>query len=165
MADWKDKEEVLPALLDRLTDDEPNNRNEGRLPRAQIVRALKKSLRRDLEWLLNTRRSIVEPEEWMKEVQYSLHLYGLPDLTTYSLGASRDQGVLAHLLEEAIAKFEPRLSGVIVSMVPIAGTNRVLKFQIEGILLIDTGPERIQFDTTLELASGSYTVEGGAGAG
>ncbi len=164
MAEWKDREEVLPALLDRLTDEEPTNRNEGRLPRAQVVRALKKSLRRDLEWLLNTRRSIVEPEEWMKEVQYSLHLYGLPDLTSYSLGASRDQSVLAHLLEEAIAKFEPRLSNVIVSMVPIAGTNRVLKFQIEGILLIDTGPERIQFDTTLELASGSYTVEGGAGA-
>jgi len=103
MAEWKDREEVLPALLDRLTDEEPTNRNEGRLPRAQVVRALKKSLRRDLEWLLNTRRSIVEPEEWMKEVQYSLHLYGLPDLTSYSLGASRDQSVLAHLLEEALS--------------------------------------------------------------
>ena len=164
MADWKERDEILPALLDRLTDDEPNNRNEPRLPRAQVVRALKVSLRRDLEWLLNTRRNIEDPEDWMREVQYSLHQYGLPDLTTYSLGTSHDQGLLAHLLEDAIAKFEPRLSNVIVSMVPIAGTNRILRFQIEGVLLIDTGPERIQFDTTLELASGSYTVEGGAGA-
>jgi predicted component of type VI protein secretion system len=39
-----------------------------------------------------------------------------------------------------------------------------VKFQIEGVLLIDTGPERIQFDTTLELTSGSYTIDGGAGA-
>jgi type VI secretion system protein ImpF len=164
MAEWKEREEILPALLDRLTDDEPNNRNEARLPRAQVVRALKASLRRDLEWLLNTRRNIEDPEDWMKEVQYSLYQYGLPDLTTYSLGTSQDQGRLAHLLEDAIAKFEPRLSNVIVGMIPIAGTNRILKFQIEGVLLIDTGPERIQFDTTLELASGSYTVEGGAGA-
>ena len=165
MADWKDREEILPALLDRLTDDEPANRNEARLPRAQVLRAIKASLRRDLEWLLNTRRSIQEPQEWMKEVQYSLHMYGLPDLTSYSLGTSQDQSLLAGLLEEAVAKFEPRLSNVVVNMIPLAGTNRILKFQIEGVLLIDTGPERIQFDTTLELASGSYTVEGGAGAG
>jgi len=164
MAEWKERDEVLPALLDRLTDDEPTNRNEARLPRAQVVRALKASLRRDLEWLLNTRRCIEDPEHWMKAVQYSLQQYGLPDLTTYSLGTSQDQGLLAQLLEDAIAKFEPRLSNVIVGMVPMAGTNRVLRFQIEGVLLIDTGPERIQFDTTLELASGSYTVEGGAGA-
>ena len=165
MAEWKDKEEIQPALLDRLTDDEPSNRNEGRLPRAQVVRALKASLRRDLEWLLNTRRNIEDPEDWMKEVQYSLQQYGLPDLTSYSLGTSQDQGLLAHLLEDAIAKFEPRLTNVVVGMAPLAGTNRILRFQIEGVLLIDTGPERIQFDTTLELASGSYTVEGGAGAG
>ncbi|MBE0658135.1 MAG: type VI secretion system baseplate subunit TssE [Bryobacteraceae bacterium] len=164
MADWKDREEILPALLDRLTDDEPANRSEARPPRAQVLRAIKASLRRDLEWLLNTRRSIQEPQEWMKEVQYSLYMYGLPDLTSYSLGTSKDQGLLANLLEEAVAKFEPRLSNVIVNMIPLAGTNRILKFQIEGVLLIDTGPERIQFDTTLELASGSYTVEGGAGA-
>jgi type VI secretion system protein ImpF len=164
MADWKDRDEILPALLDRLTDEEPANRNEGRLPRAQVLRALKASLRRDLEWLLNSRRNIQEPEDWMKEVQYSLYQYGLPDFTTYSLGTSRDQGVLSHLLEEAVAKFEPRLSNVIVSLVPVAGNIRVLKFQIEGILLIDTGPERIQFDTTLELTSGSYTIDGGSGA-
>jgi type VI secretion system protein ImpF len=164
MADWKEREEILPALLDRLTDDEPNNRQEARPSRAQLVRAIKASLRRDLEWLLNTRRQIEDPEDWMTEVQYSLYQYGLPDLTTYSLGSSQDQGLLAHLLEEAVAKFEPRLSNVIVSMIPLAGTNRILRFQIEGVLMIDTGPERIQFDTTLELASGNYTVEGGAGA-
>jgi len=164
MAEWKDKEEILPALLDRLTDDEPTNRNEGRMPRAQALRALKVSLRRDLEWLLNSRRNIQEPEDWMKEVQYSLYQYGLPDLSSYSLGTSKDQGMLSTLLEEAVAKFEPRLSNVIVNLVPVAGNNRVVKFQIEGVLLIDTGPERIQFDTTLELTSGSYTIDGGAGA-
>jgi len=35
-----------------------------------------------------------------------------------------------------------------------------VKFQIEGFLRIEPGPERIQFDTTLDLASGGYHVEG-----
>ena len=47
---------VTPALLDRLIDLEPKVAADPPASRSQSVRQLKASLRRDLEWLLNTRR-------------------------------------------------------------------------------------------------------------
>ena len=52
-------------------DIEPENRMENPLSRAQSVRLLKNSVRRDLEWLLNTRRIADPPDEGMKEVNRS----------------------------------------------------------------------------------------------
>ena len=51
---------VTPALLDRLIDLDPGASSDPPATRNQSVRQLKVSLRRDLEWLLNTRRT---PEE------------------------------------------------------------------------------------------------------
>jgi type VI secretion system protein ImpF len=164
MADWKKQVEILPSLLDRLTDLEPRNRNEAPVLMAQGMRLLKQNIRRDIEWLLNSRRQIQSPPEWCRELNYSLYEYGLPDLTSMALNTSRDQAKLSSLIENAIAVFEPRLRNVVVSMVPVAGNNRVLRFQIEGLLRVEPGPERIQFDTTLDLTSGTYNVEGDAGA-
>lgn len=164
MADWKRQTEILPSLLDRLTDLEPENRHEAAVPMAQAMRQLKTNIRRDIEWLLNTRRTIVEVPNGAKELPYSLFQYGLPDFTGFTLRNPNDQTKLTALIESAISTFEPRLRNVSVQMLPAAGAARVLKFQIEALLKVEPGPERIQFDTTLELASGSYTVEGDSGA-
>ena len=48
---------------------------------------------------------------------------------------------------------------------PLAESARNLHFKIEALLIMDPAPERISFDTVLELASGQYKVEGEAGAG
>ena len=47
---------TLP-LLDRLTDEDPKRREEVPLSRSKSLAALKVAVRRDLEWLLNTRRA------------------------------------------------------------------------------------------------------------
>jgi type VI secretion system protein ImpF len=160
VADRKNQPDILAPLLDRLTDEDPRVRQEGTVPYAQAVRRLRTSLRRDLEWLLNTRRTIVEVPEWCTELPYSLFQYGLPDLTGFSVSNPQDQDRLAGMIEQAIANFEPRLMNVSVSLLTSKSGARVVKFQIEGLLRIEPGPERIQFDTTLDLASGSYHVEG-----
>ena len=36
-----------------------------------------------------------------------------------------------------------------------------IKFRVEGILVMDPAPERVSFDTILDVSSQSYTVEGG----
>lgn len=164
MPDWKRQTEILPSLLDRLTDLEPANRYEAPVPMAQSMRLLKTHIRRDIEWLLNSRRTIVEPPQGARELPYSLFQYGLPDFTGFSLRDSNDQSRLTAIIEAAIATFEPRLKNVSVQMLPVGGSTRLLKFQIEALLRVEPGPERIQFDTTLELASGTYTVEGEASA-
>jgi hypothetical protein len=51
---------VTLSVFDRLIDRDPRNRlAEEAMTRAQSVRELKNALRRDLEWLLNSRRVTV----------------------------------------------------------------------------------------------------------
>jgi len=159
MADWKDNEEVLPALLDRLTDEEPQNRNEGRLPRAQVVRSLKKSLRRDLEWLLNTRSMPNLPPE-LKEVQGSVLAFGLPDMTTFSARNPGDKAKLRRTVERALETFEPRLEGIVVTVDADPGPGLAMKFRIDARLKVDPAPEPVSFDTLLQVGSGEFRVKG-----
>jgi type VI secretion system protein ImpF len=154
---------VTTSLLDRLTDAEPNLALDLPVTRSQSVRQLKASLRHDLEWLLNTRRTPVEAPDSLAELQQSLYHYGLPDMSSFSVSSTKDQSRLSWLLESAIATFEPRLEAVKVSMEPVSPGSRMLKFQIEGMLRMDPAPERISFDTVLELTSGVYLVKGDAG--
>jgi type VI secretion system protein ImpF len=58
------------------------------------------------------------------------------------------------------------LSGVKVSLVDSGSSSgRQLRFQIEGLLLMDPAPELISFDTVLQLSSGEYQVKGEQSAG
>src|SRR5579863_7803093 len=103
---------ITISVLDRLIDMEPDNRMENPLSRAQSVRLLRNSVRRDLEWLLNTRRIADSPEEGLKEVNRSTYVYGLPDLSVISVGSSGDRNRLVRQLVNAINTFEPRLANV-----------------------------------------------------
>jgi type VI secretion system protein ImpF len=151
---------ITLSLLDRLTDQEPKNRSEAPPGRAQSLRELRASLRRDLEWLLNSRRTPLEPPDSSTEVTRSVYNYGLPDLSSMSLNSVQDQARLTKLLEIAVAAFEPRLAAVKVTMMPQQGGTRTLRFVIDGMLRIDPAPEHVSFDTTLELTSGQYAVRG-----
>jgi type VI secretion system protein ImpF len=164
MATYRLQQELLPSLLDRITDLEPRNRNEAPQNRPQALREMRVGLRRDLEWLLNTRRRITPVPEWRRELSNSLFTYGLPDLANFSLNSDRDQMRLTSVLEGVIEAFEPRLKNVLVSLVPVASGTRMLKFQIEGVLRVEPAPERILFDTTLDLACMEYRVEGESSA-
>jgi type VI secretion system protein ImpF len=56
MPRWEPEQSVSLSFLDRLIDLDPKVASDGPPSRAKSVRQLKASLRRDLEWLLNTRR-------------------------------------------------------------------------------------------------------------
>ncbi len=100
---------VTPSILDRLIDLDPRSPADPPASRTQSVRQLKASLRRDLEWLLNTRRNPDEVPETYEELFRSLYNYGLPDVTALSLNSPRDRQRLLRTIEVAIAIFEPRL--------------------------------------------------------
>ena len=77
------------CLLDRLIDLEPASNVEPPSTRAQSLRQFKAAVRRDLEWLLNTHRSIDVVPETYQELPKSVFVYGLPDLADFvSYGAS-----------------------------------------------------------------------------
>ena len=151
-------------MLDRLIDQERERKAEVPLSRTQSLRELKASLRRDLEWLLNSRRPPIPVPETFTECQKSLVVYGLPDLSSLTVQSANDQARLIRGMEEALSHFEPRLSGVKVSLTPIVAGSRILRFVIEAMLNIDPAPEHITFDTMLELSSGEYAVKGDDGA-
>jgi type VI secretion system protein ImpF len=48
-------------------------------------------VRRDLEWLLNTRRNPEDPGISRVETENSLYNYGLPDFSAYSIASPKDQ--------------------------------------------------------------------------
>lgn len=151
---------VTLSVLDRLIDQEPERKLEPPLTRAQSLRELKAALRRDLEWLLNTRRTIEESPASLKELERSLYNYGLPDVSSLYLRSSNDQGTLLKAIRVAINYFEPRLLNIKVTLEPAADDTRVIRFSIEGLLRMDPAPEHVFFDTMLEPMSGQYQVKG-----
>src|SRR5690606_42141681 len=82
--------ENIPSLIDRLIDRDPKTRNIRETP-AQSLRQLKVGLRRDLEWLLNARRTPEEIPGDAPNLERSVFAYGLPDISHYSLNSQRDQ--------------------------------------------------------------------------
>jgi type VI secretion system protein ImpF len=156
---------VTISVFDRLMDEDPKIRAEAPPTRMQSMRMLKASLRRDLEWLLNTRHPLDPPPPGSTELPRSLYNYGLPDVTSMSVSNASDREKLARHMEAALAAFEPRLAHPKVKFVEGGEAKaHVLRFVIEGMLRIDPAPEYVTFDTVLELVSGGYDVKGEAGA-
>ena len=156
---------VTPSVLDRLIDLDPNAGSDPFITRAQTIRNLKTSVRRDLEALLNTRRTPEPAGDELPEVRNSLYNYGLPDFTAMTIASTRDRGRLLRMIEETIRTFETRLDAVRVLPVETGveeGTRRV-DFQINALLKMDPAPERVSFDTVLQLTSGEYQVKGERG--
>src|SRR5689334_3466233 len=159
MPRWEPEQTVTVPVLERLIDREPKVAAEPPLTRAQSVRLLKASLRRDLEWLLNTRRRPDAVDSEYKELEQSLFNYGLPDVSTLSWDSGRDRTRLSRMIEKTISTFETRIKRLrVVPLESTGAAKHVLRFQIEGLLDIDPAPEHISFDTVLQLSSGDIQV-------
>jgi type VI secretion system protein ImpF len=165
MANKEPERSVQQSIIDRLVDLDRDTQVEAPISRAESVRRLKASLRRDIEWLLNTRRTIVEIPEAYSQVKTSVFAFGMPDVTSMRVESPQDEKRLLAALEQAISVFEPRLVAVRVRPHERArGRVHTLHFYIEGTLLIEPAPEHISFDTLLEVPRGAYEVMGDYGA-
>jgi type VI secretion system protein ImpF len=150
---------ITPSVLDRLIDYEPHISSEPPKSRSRSLVELKQSVRRDLEWLLNTRQYIGELDKNLEQVPKSVAMFGLPDFTGSSAKSPSEQKRLIKQIETAVKFFEPRFLDVKISYEPLKGVERVLKFKIEARLDIEPAPEPIVFDTVLQLGSGNFEVE------
>lgn len=150
---------VTPSVLDRLLDFEPDVSSEAPKSRSKSLRDLKISVRRDLEWLLNSRCFPEEIDEQLEEVKKSVIVYGLPDITGISAKSHVEQKRLTEAMETAIRNFEPRFLNLKVTLEPVNNITRMLKFRIEAQLNVEPTPEPITFDTVLQLGSGDFEVK------
>jgi len=159
MANPKFVKSIQQGFLDRLIDQEPLNREEAPMTRPESLRQFRLSVKRDLEWLLNTTRMPIEIPEACEELRNSLLFFGLPDIASISLQNPGDETRLLRSLEKSIEMFEPRLSRArVTSRDPYRSTQQSITFHVEAMLMIDPAPERISFDTVLEVSKGAYSV-------
>lgn len=160
MPDYDSNAPLRLPLLDRLLDDEPKIKSEAPMSRSTSLARLKTAVRRDLENLLNTRRTPDYIPEGSVEILRSVYYYGLPDITSMPANFLYEQTKLLQSIETAIKTFEARLDGVRVSLVPVAGQSRVLRFVIDGMLRIDPLPEHVVYDASIELTSLEVSISG-----
>ena len=147
------------SVLDRLIDLTPRDSTELPLTHAESARLLRESVRRDVEWLLNTRRLADITAANMPRVSRSVYMYGLPDFTSWSVVNPQDRKKLLRELQATVRLFEPRLSNP--RLIPLDDSSekaRTVRFRIEALLIMDPAPEHIAFDTVLQLTNGEYEV-------
>ena len=150
---------VTPSLLDRLTDEAPRVSIDPLMSRAESERAFRRSVERDVESLLNTRRTMHPAPEELADVRHSVYEYGLIDTTGIPVGTPGGRDQLLAALRDAIVRFEPRLAETRVRLLEAdQGRAPQLRFVVEAVLLMERERQQVVFDTVLEVASGEYDV-------
>ena len=150
---------VTPSVLDRLLDYEVDKSRESAGSRSRNLRELKECVRRDIEWLLNTRQSNIFLPSDLKETNSSIAGYGLPDFSSTSIRNPAELTRVRQAIETAVDRFEPRLQDVRITIEPIPDGERVIHFRIDARLRVEPSPEPVVFDSVMRLGSGECVVK------
>ncbi|MGB5987470.1 MAG: type VI secretion system baseplate subunit TssE [Desulfobacterales bacterium] len=166
MAELTPAEKLQPCLLDRLTDHEPNKKQESRGQRVMSMRQYRQAVLRDLAWLLNTyaHREDDGLEEF-EQVPSSVLNFGVQNLTGLS-ASSLSVDDMRYQLTEAIQRFEPRIIpnsiSIIMAVDPEEMSNRSIRFEIRGDLWTQPIPESLYIKTEIDLETGQCDLNRGA---
>ncbi|MFV0389451.1 MAG: type VI secretion system baseplate subunit TssE [Pyrinomonadaceae bacterium] len=150
---------ITPSIVDRLIDLEPEYTSEISKSSSQDLKELKQSVRRDIEWLLNSRHPFKDLPEGLVELRSSLALYGIPDFTGKSSKDPNNRNRLLQDIEDAVRIFEPRLVDVKVIFEETDMVKRGVSFKIEALLRVEPTPEPVVFDTVLTVGTSQFEVE------
>jgi type VI secretion system protein ImpF len=135
---------VIPSLLDRLIDESPGSRGSD----SAALPEIKANIRRDLEWLLNTRVMLPAGVRHYPELERSLLNYGLPDFSTVLLGSPEHRDRFRLTVQFAIERLEPRLQQIEVQLSPVGRDHeRTLYMKIAAVLLVEPEPVPLLFDS------------------
>ena len=169
MAELTTKERLQPSLLDRLTDNAPDKKQESRDQRVLSTKKLREGVLRDLSWLLNAvNLSSIQNLDDYPEVARSVVNYGMPDLAGHT-ASGVDVHALERLLRQAILEFEPRLMRKTVKVrLKLAESqlnHNAMTFDIEGELWAQPMPLHMYMKTEIDLEIGQVTVSDYSGKG
>ena len=121
------------------------------------VNDLMKSVTRDIEYLLNTRRYLNIPEKCFEELQNSIYTYGLNDYTSENPSSKRLEEILKNDIQRTIETFEPRLTDISVeSLMP---SFNIIRFAIHAMLIIKPEYQPVYFDTSFNVSNKKYKVQ------
>jgi type VI secretion system protein ImpF len=154
------------SILDRLIDEAPDKLIDRPLSHAEALDALRRSVRRDLEALLNTRRRWRSWPDGYAELALSPVGYGIADFSSGAFNDPRRREWLRQEVEQAIRRFEPRLVRLRVMLMDLKDElEATLHLRIEGLLRTEPAPDPIAFDTLVDAATAEILVKAGAGDG
>ena len=162
MAELLPQERLQPSLLDRLTDDAPESKDESRDKRILNLTQLRASVLRDISWLLNTvhLQSTQDLSSW-PHVASSTVNFGIPDLAG-SVATGKNTLALERAVKQAVLDFEPRILAdtlkVTVRIEPEQMNRHAMLFIIEGKLWAQPIPLSLYLKTELDLETGTVTV-------
>lgn len=157
------QDRLQPALLDRLTDEEPDKTQEPLEARVVSKSRLRQSVLRDLAWLFNaTRLEAVADLTTMPAVRRSVVNFGLPALSGRT-ASSLDVTDLARAVREAIVTFEPRILPATLQVRTLldAGAldhHNVIGVEIRGELWAQPVPLEFLVRTEFDLETGNVQV-------
>lgn len=173
MPELTTQERLQPALLDRLTDLEPDKKEEPVERRVMSKTQLRQAVLRDLAWLFNTTRheAGVDPETDLPRrdlsnaprVRTSVINYGLPALSGRP-ATMLELRELERSIRQAIITYEPRIlpdslevKSLVTKEDDLSKVN-VVGLQIRGQLWAQPVPLELLLRTEIELETGKVEV-------
>ncbi len=166
MTELTPSEKLQPCLMDRLTDDEPQKKQEGRHQRVISLQRYREAVLRDLLWLLNTHADTEQSGfDRFEEIPSSVLNFGVPNVAGMT-ASSLHVDDMRFQLTEALQRFEPRIIPDTISINAVANPDemshtRSLSFEIRGLLWTQPIPEALFIRTELDLESGKSRLKWG----
>ncbi|MCZ8112194.1 MAG: type VI secretion system baseplate subunit TssE [Betaproteobacteria bacterium] len=163
MASLRAQDRLQPALLDRLTDDAPDNPAETAEARVINRTRLRDLVLRDMAWLFNAvapGRSI--DFTGLEHAQASVLNYGLPPLSGET-ASTVDPLVLQARVRQAILDFEPRILPDSLHVEAILSEQQLdhhnqIGFRITGQMWAQPVPLELMLHTDVDLETGRVAV-------
>ncbi len=162
MAELSQQERLQPCLLDRITDEAPEQKQESRDQRVVSLRRLREAVLRDLGWLLNASNlaSLEDLSEY-PHVAQSVVNFGVPGLAG-TLVSGVDVAEFERKIRQAILDFEPRiLRDTVKVRLAVAAdqmSHNAMTFEIDRQLWAQPVPQRIYLKTEIDLELGEVKL-------
>jgi len=145
-------------LFERLVDLNPGSQDDGSRPfRILNGEQLKKSVRRELHRLLNTRCSL--SLHVLAEQDRTVINYGIPDFSSLSAEDADARELVSQVVGRTIAAYEPRLKHIRVTVEPLANNEWGLALNIEALLVVDSFTEPVSFPVLLNNKNGAVQMQ------
>ena len=163
MATLRAQDRLQPALLDRLTDDDPQSAAESGEARVINRNRMREYVLRDLAWLFNaTQPGAAIDFARAPHARKSVLNYGLPPLSGQT-ASTIDPLVLQARVKQAILDHEPRILPetltveAVVSQTQLDHHNQI-GFRISGQLWAQPVPLELLLHTDIDLETGRVAV-------
>jgi type VI secretion system protein ImpF len=163
MSQQRAQDRLQPALLDRLTDENPDSLVESPDQRFINKSRMREAVLRDLSWLFNTTQPLSKDDLLgFAGVSTTVLAFGLPPLSGQTLSSIEARSLEQHVTK-AILNFEPRILPTTLQVEAIVVGLQVnhhnqISFRISGQVWAQPVPLELLLQTNVNLETGQVEI-------